>query len=283
MRVVSFLAWLAASAHDLPYVSPECPRSARLLRAGPVKTAIITLWIEEQPHDRLLLPRDFRISAQARLSAFACAVRAVTDQPAFAALANVSPAFQRAACDAKLHVLDVSDFDTKPFWLPVTPEKALREKMWFNHTTNDPPQARTDGWKTRYKFLLFNLTRIAHQFVYLDLDVVLLADPMPFAKTHSARPLVSAFECGKRGYVGMHASVMLFRPDAEVFRQLFQKSKTHDYLANTNGDQDIQESFWCPTIAGLPKAEKWGACETKARLDAPFSLRFQGPTRPLFL
>lgn len=287
LRLAVALAAVAA-AHDIPYASDACPSALQLVRKRPLKTAIATLWIEEAPKapHRALLPRSFREAALARLDAFLCAVRAVTDLPVIAGTAHVDAAGQAAICDAPRRVgaLNLTAVDTRTVFRPVyDPAAARREKMWFNLSTNRAPQARTDGWKTRYKFVLFNCTRWAAQFVYLDLDVVLLADPTRAAARWARPPLVAAFECSYRGYIGMHGSVIVFRTDGAASAALFAKSAAHDYLVFTNGDQDIQDAYWCPHITALPATSARSACATKARLDAPFRWRYAGETAPVFL
>ncbi|KAK7250259.1 GDSL-like lipase/acylhydrolase [Aureococcus anophagefferens] len=278
---------VTATAHDVPYVSGACEASVQLVKRAPLRVAIATLWIDEPADDgRRLLPRAFRRAALARISAFLCAVRAATEMPVLVGTSNADVEAQRRICDParRVGVLNLTAVDTKAVFRPVyAVDEASTRKMWFNLTTNQAPQARTDGWKTRYKFILFNCTRWADQFVYLDLDVVLLADPHRVAKRWARFPLVSAFECAHRGYVGMHGSVIVFRTDAAVSRALFSKSLTHDYLVYTNGDQDIMDAYWCPSISALPDTRRYAGCEIKARLDTSFALTYDGPAAPVFL
>ena len=288
-RVVALLLarLVTATAHDVPYVSGACEQSVQLVKRAPLRVAIATLWIDEPADDgRRLLPRAFRRAALARISAFLCAVRAATEMPVLVGTSNADVEAQRRICDParRVGVLNLTAVDTKAVFRPVyAVDEASTRKMWFNLTTNQAPQARTDGWKTRYKFILFNCTRWADQFVYLDLDVVLLADPHRVAKRWERFPLVSAFECAHRGYVGMHGSVIVFRTDATVSRALFEKSLTHDYLVYTNGDQDIMDAYWCPSISALPDTRRYAGCEIKARLDTSFALTYAGPAAPVFL
>ena len=276
-----------AAAHDVPYVSGACEEAVQLVKRAPLRTAIATLWIDEPGGDRrLLLPRTFRRAAMSKISAFLCAVRAVTQMPVLVGTSNTDFGTQERICDAsrRVGVLNLTAADTKAVFKPVySVEEASKRKMWFNLTTNQAPQARTDGWKTRYKFVLFNATRWADQFVYLDLDVVLLADPHRIAKRWERFPLVSAFECSHRGYIGMHGSAIVFRTNARVSLALFEKSRTHDYMVYTNGDQDVMDAFWCPSISALPDTRRYAGCEVKRRLDKRFELIYDGPTKPVFL
>ncbi|KAH8047451.1 GDSL-like Lipase/Acylhydrolase [Aureococcus anophagefferens] len=241
--------------------------SVQLVKRAPLRVAIATLWIDEPADDgRRLLPRAFRRAALARISAFLCAVRAATEMPVLVGTSNADVEAQRRICDPsrRVGVLNLTAVDTKAVFRPVyAVDEASTRKMWFNLTTNQAPQARTDGWKTRYKFILFNCTRWADQFVYLDLDVVLLADPHRVAKRW--------------------ARVIVFRTDAAVSRALFSKSLTHDYLVYTNGDQDIMDAYWCPSISALPDTRRYAGCEIKARLDTSFALTYDGPAAPVFL
>lgn len=290
--VVALLALSKICAQLPPYVSESCESSLQLVRKRRMETAIATLWIEEpiKPHRRLL-PRAFRNAALERLEAFLCAVRAVSSLPVLVGVANVDAGGQASICDPArdVGVLNLTAVDTRAVFRPVYDvEEATREKMWFNLTTpdgvaNHEPQRRTDGWKTRFKFALFNCTRWAAQIVYLDLDVVLLADPAPAARRWARKPLVSAYECSYRSYVGMHASVFVFNTDAGISQQLFAKSLEHDYLVYTNGDQDVMEAFWCSYVTALPGTAGRSPCAVKARHDAPFKRTFQGAVQPVFI
>jgi len=243
--------------------------------------AIFTLWVGDQGgggRERRLLPRHFRRDVREKIALFGCAARATTRVPVFALVANASRDETQSFCDAGASVVETSA--RGPPFRAVFEEEAFARRLWFN-LTGVPPQRRTDGAKTVHKFLLWTLTSF-ETILYLDLDVLLLADPAPFLLRRREASFVAAIECGSRGYAGLNAHAFVLKPDPLVFDALVAKTEALDYLVYTNTEQDVLDAFFCPEVDnGL----RLGVCAIKERLTGePFDRTFSPKKRDtLFL
>lgn len=235
-----------------------CPRTLAAAVKGGI--AVMTMWIDEAyvGRARSLLPRAFRASAVARVTAWACAARATTHLPLFILTANLASKTQTELCTLGLNVIDATQFHTQTFFHPMFD---LTNTSWRDVVARKP-QPRTDGWKTAYKFMLWNLT-VFDRIVYYDLDVIILADPLAFVNRSARWPFVTSVECGRRGYIGLNSHLMLLKPNSTIFDTLIAKSALSDYAVATNTEQDVLEAYWCPYISAIPiTRDTLGVCAT---------------------
>lgn len=197
--------------------------------------AVFTMWIDDD-YRRRLLPREFRDRAVDRARVWACSARAASISMPLYIISRFDD-----LCDTFDQVLDFSWFDTRSIF------KAI-----------EGGQRRTDGWKTAYKFVLWNMTAF-ERILYYDLDTIVLSDPSPFVSS-ARQTFVAAVECGRRGYVGLNTHLMLLRPNKQIFTDLVKKSQQLDYAAVTNTEQDVLEAYWCPYISEFPRSIGIGTC-----------------------
>lgn len=261
-----FLPLVAAASLDV-FRNEVCPETYTM--AARSRVAVATMWIDE-PRRRRLLPKSFRHTAIQRATAWACAARATTKLPLFILTANVHPTAQAKLCRAGLGVVDATRFDTARFF-PAANSSSLVSS----------PQQRTDGWKTAYKFLFWNLTAL-ERIVYYDLDVIVLGDPARLAARHPDRAFVASVECGNRGYVGLNSHLLLLEPSTAVFETLVRKAARGDYATVTNTEQDVLEAYWCPFISEWPETRHTlGVCAVaKLRFGHTFESTYADRSRP---
>lgn len=272
--VMSAALWHVAVSKDLAmFRNSACPKTQAAALNGGI--AVMTMWIDEAHvgQARSLLPRAFRASAVDRVTAWACAARATTHLPLFILTANLASNTQSDLCNLGLNVIDATQFQPQKVFHPMFD---LTNTSWKDVVARKP-QSRTDGWKTAYKFMLWNLT-VFDRIVYYDLDVILLGDPLAFVNRCARWPFVTSVECGTRGYIGLNSHLMLIKPNSTIFDTLIAKSATSDYAVVTNTEQDVLEAYWCPYISEIPGSrDTAGVCATAASVvGRPFKHTYDG-------
>lgn len=153
-------------------------------------------------------------------------------------------------CAAGVVVVDADrTFGSNPFdsWVSAT----MPEAKAARRTVSGYVQNRKDGAMTYYKFAVWRLGCFFDAILQIDLDATVLEDPRPWATTYDAVTrrggVVAEEENAQRQYVGMRTHLVLLEPSEAIFQALKTKAETSDYAVMTNTDQDVLESYFCPS------------------------------------